>query len=202
MKVDAHRADARTLSLRQHGQREALAEEAARRFQKQLQRRRKEEEASLTGIFGPLEPMARLRDRPDEPPATRMSLVVQSQDVSDRVAVPNALDSAPWVDPEIVQMRMQESVRMDTIARAVADAGVKVAMAQDSGEYQVELGSALFTRSRLRVRAGEDLGIEVRCESDSASEREWFFRHREALAGRMAGLTGRAVHLDIADIGS
>lgn len=200
MKVDAQRADARAQRLRQQGQREASAEEAARRFQKQLQRRRKEEDAALTAITGPFDLMVHLRERQEESPALNPSLLVQEQALSEPVAPP-APDLTPAVDPEIVQRHMQDSVRLDTIAHAAMEVGVKVGMAQDSGEYQVELGCALFTRTRLRVRAGDHLGIEVRCESGSASEREWFARHREALAERMASLTGRAVQLDIADLG-
>jgi hypothetical protein len=200
MKVDTQRADARTRQLRQQGQRETTTEEAARRFQKQLQRRRKEEDASQVEIAGPFELMVRLRDRLDDPQAIGMPLPVPTQTVSEQIMQPTP-DLAPWVDPEVVQRQQQDSLRMDAIARAAMDAGVQAAMAQDSGEYQVELGSVLFTRTRLRVRAVEDLGIEVRCESDDASEREWFAHHREALADRMAGLTGRAVRLDIAGIG-
>jgi hypothetical protein len=200
MKVDTQRADARTRQIRQQGQREATTEEAARRFQKQLQRRRKEEDASKVGIAGPFELMVRLRDWLDDPQAIGMPLHVPTQTVSEQIMQPTP-DLAPWVDPEVVQRQQQDSLRMDSIARAAMDAGVQAAMAQDSGEYQVELGSVLFTRTRLRVRAAEDLGIEVRCESDDASEREWFAHHRETLADRMAGLTGRAVRLDIAGIG-
>lgn len=200
MKVDHQRAEARARHARQQAQREASTEEAAHRFQRLLQRRRKEEEAWQPGVAGPFELMARMRDRPDEPPLAWTPPLVQTQALSDGATAP-APDPAPWVDPESVRVQQQDSLRMDTIARAALEAGVRVAMAQGSGEYQVELGSALFTRTRLRVRAADNLGIEVRCESDSASEREWFAHHREALVERMAGLTGRTVHLDIADSG-
>lgn len=201
MKVDTQRADARTRQLRQQGQREATTEEAARRFRKQLQLRRKEEDALQVEIAGPFGLMVRLRDQLDDPQAIGMPLHVQAQTVSEQIMQPTP-DLAPWVDPEVVQRQQQDSLRMEAIARAAMDAGVQAAMAQDCGEYQVELGSVLFTRTRLRVRAAKDLGIEVRCESDNAAEREWFAHHREALADRMAALTGRAVRLDIAGVGS
>lgn len=199
MKVDTQRADARTQQVRQKDPRDAPTEDAARRFQRQLQRRRKEEEASLVGMAGPFELLTRWRHRPDEPQTIGSPLMGQIQALSGRTVQP-APELAPLVDPEVMQMLQQDSLRMDTIARAAMEAGVKAAMAQDSGEYQVELGSALFARTRLRVRAAEDRGIEVRCESGNASEREWFTRHRETLAERMTGLTGRAVHLDIVDV--
>lgn len=199
MKVDVQRADACAQRLRQQGQREAATEDAARRFQKQLQRHRQEEEATPMAIASPFELMARQRERQEDLSMITASLLVQER-ACPEPAVPQTPDLVPVIDPAIVQMQMQDSLRMDTIARATQDAGVKAGMAQETGEYQVELGSALFTRTRLRVRAGEHLGIEVRCESESASEREWFARHREVLAGRMAVLTGRAVRLDIADL--
>lgn len=200
MKVVAQRADASALRLRQQGQREATSEEAARRFQKQLQRRRKEEEAVPTGMAGPFELMVWLGERQEPPSAIASSVPMQDQHFPEP-ALAQLTEVATSTDLSNVQRHMEDSLRMDTIARASLEAGVKMGMAHGTGEYQVELGCALFKRTRLRVRAGGHLGIEVRCESENASEREWFARHRETLATRMAALTGRAVKLDIADLG-
>lgn len=200
MKVANQRTDARAQQLRQQGQRDAATEEAARRFQKLLQRRRKEEEASLIGVAGPFDLLARLQDRQEDPSQiTSSGPLAQDQASPDR-GFPQEPELSTRSDPEVIQMHMQDSLRLDTMARAAMEAGMKAAMAQDGGEYQVELGSALFTRTRLRVRAGERTGFTVRCESDSASEREWFSRHRDALASRIGLLTGRAVQLDVGDI--
>lgn len=199
MKVDAQRGNAGVQRLREQGQREAAAEEAARRFQKHWLRRRRQEDGTPAGIAGPFELMAQQRDRQEDPSAMpNPSLSVPGHPLSDGGASSEP-DPVATADPGTVLLKLQEGVRLDTIARTAVEAGLKVAMAQNRGEYQVELGSVLFTRTRLRVRAGDQLGIEVRCESDSASEREWFDHHREALAGRIAGLTGRAVRLDIVD---
>lgn len=196
------RTDARAQQLRRQGQREAATEEAVRRFQKLLHRRRKEEEAPLVGAAGPFALLARLQDRQEDPSQiTSAGLVARDQVSTDRVS-PQVAELLPRVDPEAIQTLMQDSLRLDTMARAAMEAGTNAAMAQEGGEYQLELGSALFTRTRLRVRASERTGFTVRCESDSASEREWFSRHRDALASRIGLLTGRAVQLDIGDIGA
>lgn len=200
MKVDAQRANADAQRLREQDQRKAATEETARRFQKQWLRRRKEEEGELARIAGPFELLAQQqRERQEDPCAVNgIALSVALPNGPDGMSPPS-LDLPPVVDMEVVRMDLQESARLDTIARTAMEGGLKAAMAQGRGEYQVELGSVLFTRTRLRVRAGDHLGLDVRCESDSASEREWFDRHRDALAGRIAGLTGRAVRLDIVD---
>lgn len=200
MKVDAQRGNVNAQRLREQSQRDAAAEEAARRFQKQWLRRRKQEEDAPVGVAGPFERMTPRCERQEDPATIHPAfLPLPVRPLPDGVAQ-SAPDLVPVGDPEIARLDLQDAVRLDAIARTAMDAGLKVAMAQNRGEYQVELGSALFTRTRLRVRGGDHLGIEIRCESDSASEREWFDRHREALAGRIAGLTGRAVRLDIVDL--
>jgi hypothetical protein len=201
MKVANLHTGARAEQLCQRGQREAASEEVARRFQKLLQRRRKEEDESMPGA-GPLDLVARLEDWQEDPSQiTSAGLLAQNQVPPDRV-FPQAPELSARTDPEVIQLHMQDSLRLDTMARAAMEAGTKAAMAQGGGEYQVELGSAFFTRTRLRVRAGERTGFTVRCESDSASEREWFARHRDELASRIGILTGRSVQVDVVGIGT
>lgn len=197
MKVDAPRTEARTQRARELGQREVADDDKARRFKKQLQRRRDEEAQTQSAITGPFELMAVLRQSAPEDALQAVTALAFQRDARPAETMERALPAESVMDADMVQARMQDSLRMDTLARAAVDAGLKASMAQGSSEYQVELGSTLFVRTRLRVRAGDNNRLEVRCESDSASEREWFGRNREALLGRMAGLTGRDVKLDI-----
>lgn len=200
MKVDTQRTEAGSSRAREQGHGNVADEDKARRFKKQLQRHHEEEVPMQTGIAGPFELMAALRQRDQEEGLSALASLAVQGNALPTEAETLALTSEPVMTMDMVQARIQDSIRMDTIARAAMDAGLKTAMAQDSSEYQVELGSTLFVRTRLRVRAGDNNRLEVRCESDSASEREWFGRNREALVGRMAGLTGRDVQLDIPEL--
>lgn len=197
MKVESQRTEGRTQQTRELVQRDIADDDKARRFKKQLQRRHEEEALTQTTIPCPFELMAVLRQSGPEDalrPATALAFQAGAQPAE---TIDRALPGESLMDVDIVQARMQDSLRMDTLARAAVDVRLRAGMAQGSSEYQVELGSTLFVRTRLRVRAGDNSRLEVRCESDSASEREWFGRNREALVGRIAGLTGRDVQLDI-----
>lgn len=197
MKVESPRTEARAQRARELGQREVADDDKARRFKKQLQRRRDEEALTQAATKGPFELMAVLRQNAPEDALQAATALAFQGDARPAETMDRELPPESVMDADMVQDRMQDSLRMDTLARAAVDAGVKASMAQGSSEYQVELGSALFVRTRLRVRAGDNNRLEVSCESDSASEREWFGRNREALLGRMSGLTGRDVTLDI-----
>ena len=197
MKVEAQRTEARTQRARDLDQRDVADDDKARRFKKQLQRRHDEEMLAQTAIGGVFELMDLLRQREPEPALQAAAAMICQDNALPTDALTRTLPSEPVVDADAVQARMQDSVRLDTLARAAVDAGLKASMTQGSSEYQVELGSTFFVRTRLRVRAGDNHRLEVRCESDSASEREWFGRNHEALVGRIAGLTGRNVQLDI-----
>ncbi|MDT7520740.1 hypothetical protein RAE19_19040 [Rhodoferax sp. TBRC 17660] len=197
MKVEAQRTEARTQRARELHQRDVADDDKARSFKKQLQRRHDEEMLAQTAIGGAFELMDLLRQREPEPALQAAAPMICQDNALPTDALARTLPSEPVVDADAVQARMQDSVRLDTLARAAVDAGLKASMTQGSSEYQVELGSTFFVRTRLRVRTGDNHRLEVRCESDSASEREWFGRNHEALVGRISGLTGRDVQLDI-----
>lgn len=203
MKIDSPRNDDRKMQETEKVQREGVEDEKARRFRKQLQRRQEVDAAPAAGIAaGPFELLATLRRQERE--ETPVACIVQT---SQREAwspepVVSSLAGDPAAGYEGLQARLQEAVRLETVARAAVSAGVQAGMAAANSEYQVELGSTLFSRTRLRVRADDRNSLDVRCESDSATEREWFERHSDDLSIRMADLTGRVVRLDIVGAGS
>lgn len=199
MSMDVRRTDAMTRHGRQPERRGPADKQAARDFDRRL-RRDEEERASTAWPLSPFElfPVMRLRLREEESAsAGGLALVpVQGAPLLGTDACSTAL---PIVDPDRVQAQMQQGLQMEAVARAAIDTGLKAAMAQASGEYQMELGSGLFARTRLRVRIVDHERLDVHCDSDSASEREWFDRNRGALAARMAELTGREVQLAVGE---
>lgn len=200
MKVEAPRNGVRAAPANDRRRHDVADEEKGRRFKKQFQRREEEGAPPALGIaLGPFELLAAMRQHEEDEKRAGVAVQVAMvmTDALPAEPAPPALPAELVMDADDIRMRLQDSARLDNIARAAANVGLQAGMAQANSEYQVELGSTLFARTRLRVRAGERNGLDVKCESDSAGEREWFERHRDALTARMSDLTGRFVRLDV-----